>query len=182
MAQCGLWKLRKFILTHFCQKFRESNGFTKEITKELIWRNSFMRMNSSFFQSMEITEFYCHHAFFSQKFRDINLLLKNFTLNWFDDSEFLVFNTVSYSVKITQFYCHHFVAKIPSKHLFTKELHYELIWRKIFCMALNISFLHTVCLQRVTVCGKNQKWSHLKKFREINMNVQCLTSSQTNFT
>ena len=28
-----LWKLRKFTLTKFWQKFRESNGFTKEITK-----------------------------------------------------------------------------------------------------------------------------------------------------
>ena len=24
-----VWKLRKFILTHFWQKFRESNGFTR---------------------------------------------------------------------------------------------------------------------------------------------------------
>ena len=31
-----LWKLRKFILTLFWQKFRETNVFTKEITKELI--------------------------------------------------------------------------------------------------------------------------------------------------
>ena len=28
-----VWKLRKFTLTHFWQKFRESNTFTKEITK-----------------------------------------------------------------------------------------------------------------------------------------------------
>ena len=28
--------LRKFTLTHFWQKFRESTGFTKEITKKLI--------------------------------------------------------------------------------------------------------------------------------------------------
>ena len=27
-----LWKFQKFTLTHFWQKFRESNGFTKEIT------------------------------------------------------------------------------------------------------------------------------------------------------
>ena len=30
--QCTLWKLQKFYLTLFSQKFRESNGFTKEIT------------------------------------------------------------------------------------------------------------------------------------------------------
>ena len=31
-----------FNLSHFWQKFRESNVFTKEITKELIWRNIFL--------------------------------------------------------------------------------------------------------------------------------------------
>ena len=36
-----VWKLRKFSLTHFWQKFREINGFTKEVTKELISRNIF---------------------------------------------------------------------------------------------------------------------------------------------
>ena len=33
-----VWKLRKFSLTLFSQKFRESNVFTKEFAKELIWR------------------------------------------------------------------------------------------------------------------------------------------------
>ena len=32
----ALWKLRKFSLTLFSQKIRESNGFAKEITKQLI--------------------------------------------------------------------------------------------------------------------------------------------------
>ena len=36
-----VWKLRKFTLTLFWQKFRENNVFTKEITKELIWRSIF---------------------------------------------------------------------------------------------------------------------------------------------
>ena len=31
-----VWKFWKFSLTLFWQKFRESNGFTKQITKELI--------------------------------------------------------------------------------------------------------------------------------------------------
>ena len=34
-----VWKLWNFSLTLFRQKFRESNVFTKEITKEMIWRN-----------------------------------------------------------------------------------------------------------------------------------------------
>ena len=48
-----------------------------------------------------------------------------------------------HSVEITEFYCHHFVVKIPSKRLFSKELYTELIWRKIFCMAVNFSFFLT---------------------------------------
>ena len=36
-----MWKLRKFAVTLFRQKFRESNVFTKEVTKELISRNIF---------------------------------------------------------------------------------------------------------------------------------------------
>ena len=36
-----VWKIRKFTLTHFQQKFRESIVSTKEVTKELISRNIF---------------------------------------------------------------------------------------------------------------------------------------------
>ena len=32
-TMCTLWKMQKFSLTLFSQKFRESNGFTKEIAK-----------------------------------------------------------------------------------------------------------------------------------------------------
>ena len=34
--KCTVWKLLQFSLIHFWQKIRGSNGFTKEITKELI--------------------------------------------------------------------------------------------------------------------------------------------------
>ena len=48
-----VWKLRKFTFTLFWQKFRESNVFAKEITKEMIWRNIFLvRVNSSFFHTV----------------------------------------------------------------------------------------------------------------------------------
>ena len=48
-----VWKLQKFTLTYFWQKFRESNVFTKGNTKELIWRNIFsVRVNFSFFTSL----------------------------------------------------------------------------------------------------------------------------------
>ena len=43
----ALWKLR-FSLTRFWQKFRESNGFTKE----LIWRNIFRRERISRFATL----------------------------------------------------------------------------------------------------------------------------------
>ena len=39
--RCTVWNLRKFSLTLFIQKFRESIVFTKEVTKELISRNIF---------------------------------------------------------------------------------------------------------------------------------------------
>ena len=42
-----VWKLQKFSLTPFWQKFRESNCFTKEITKELISRKKWF---DEFFQ------------------------------------------------------------------------------------------------------------------------------------
>ena len=61
-------ELRKFTLTLFWEKFRESNAFTKQITKELIWRKKIsVRVYFSFFHTvdMESTEF-------RQKFREIN--------------------------------------------------------------------------------------------------------------
>ena len=39
-------------LKYFRQKFRESNAFTKEITKELIWRNIFQWEYSSRFSTL----------------------------------------------------------------------------------------------------------------------------------
>ena len=45
----------KFTVTHLWQKFREFNGFTKEVTKELIWRNFFsMAVNFSFFHTVTL--------------------------------------------------------------------------------------------------------------------------------
>ena len=46
------WKIWKFTVTHLWQKIRESNGFTKEVTKGLIWRFFFsVTVNFSFFHS-----------------------------------------------------------------------------------------------------------------------------------
>ena len=43
-----VWNLRKFSLTLFWQKFRESNVFTKEITNKLISRNFFFDKEGEF--------------------------------------------------------------------------------------------------------------------------------------
>ena len=55
------------------------------------------------YDGVEITEYYCHH--FSEKFRESNDLLKNFTLNWFDEknlngSEFPV--CIMHRVEVTE--------------------------------------------------------------------------------
>ena len=62
----------QFSLTHFLQKFRESNVFTKEITKELISRNFFsVRENFSFFLNCALTHW--------QTFRESNVFTKEIT-------------------------------------------------------------------------------------------------------
>ena len=51
IPQCG--KSWKFTLPLFWQKFHESNVYTKDITKELIWWNIFsVRVNFSFFHTV----------------------------------------------------------------------------------------------------------------------------------
>ena len=57
-------------ITHFFgQKFRESNVFTKEITKELFWRNIFLvRLNSSFFHTViQYAYVYNNRVFFNSQ-------------------------------------------------------------------------------------------------------------------
>ena len=50
-----VWKLRKFTVTFFCQKFRENNVFTKENTNELLRRNfSWVTVNLSFFHTVTV--------------------------------------------------------------------------------------------------------------------------------
>ena len=47
-----MWKLRKFTLTLFQQKFGENNDFNKEVTKELILRKNFsVKVNFTFFHT-----------------------------------------------------------------------------------------------------------------------------------
>ena len=60
------WKLLRFSLMHFWQKFRERNVFTIEITKEMIWRNIFLvRLHFSKLHSVVISEISPHCKIFS---------------------------------------------------------------------------------------------------------------------
>ena len=100
---CIVWKFRKFTLTLSWQKFRESNGFTKEadFTNFFLWERI-----SRFSRSCTATLWKFRNftaTVFLQKFRQINVLLKNFTVSWFDGknmrgSEFLAFPHTQYSV------------------------------------------------------------------------------------
>ena len=51
----AIWKLctQFYCHTYLWQKFRDNNAFTKEVTKELIWRNFFsVTVNFSFFHTV----------------------------------------------------------------------------------------------------------------------------------
>ena len=81
----------------FWQKFRESNGFTKvnyKTTKDLIWLTEHFFGESEFLvfprtQHVTLWKFRNFIAtVFSQKFRQINVLLKNITIHWFDGKKF----------------------------------------------------------------------------------------------
>ena len=60
--------------------------------------------------------------------------------------------------------CNSFFSKILSNQSFTKELYYKLIWRKNFCIAVNLLF--------PTLCSGNGNYANLQshiiwqKFRE----------------
>ena len=94
----AVWKLLRFSLTHFWQKFRESNDFTKELTNEAIWRNIFwwdwifrfstqyiavLLKNQHFFRQIDIftrvdfTEIFSEIAFYQM---DYLCTLEQFTI------------------------------------------------------------------------------------------------------
>ena len=82
IALYTVWKMLQFSLTHFWQKIREINGFTKEITKELIWRNIFLvRLNFSFFHTVLWKLLNFTATILSQKFRQINFFVNISSLN-----------------------------------------------------------------------------------------------------
>ena len=82
-----VWKLQKFNVTLFWQKFRENNVFTKNLKKSL--KNCTLWKLRNFAASV-----------LSQNFRQINVLLKNLSITIdltgknLRSSEFLVFHSV----------------------------------------------------------------------------------------
>ena len=122
--RCTVWKLPRFSLTHSWQKFRESNVFTKEITKELIWRNIFLvRLNLSFFHTVGCDK--CEFHFRLRRewiFREINF--QNYsTIRWkLFSRNFLLkklslfpFQSVQINmVEITEICCHRLVTILKS--------------------------------------------------------------------
>ena len=86
---CAVWKLLEFTLTFFGKNFVK---VTHLLNKELIWREKIsVRVNFSFFHSLVHTLWKLQNftAMISpQKFRQINVLLKKFTIDWFDGKKF----------------------------------------------------------------------------------------------
>ena len=88
-----VWKLWNFSLTLFRQKFRESNGFTKQITIELIWRNIFsVRPNFSF--SHSVNQQLKNTKWKKKSVKLIYVVLfqlisRNFQINWWFSLTFL---------------------------------------------------------------------------------------------
>ena len=112
------------VRSHFWRKFRKSNI----LTKELISRKNFsVKRNSRFPHNMTQHSVVCSlrkfwnltAIFFSQKFRQIKVLLKNVTVNWFDGKHFAwqwisLFSTLVY-VQISGIYSHYFLSNISWK-------------------------------------------------------------------
>ena len=101
-----LWKLWNSSLTLFRQKFRESNGFTKQITKELIWRNFFQWERISRFSTpcVYFTKLLCyvshfHEIFFS--FLKKTALRVNFMIQYLVDFNFSKANCTFINSKYT---------------------------------------------------------------------------------
>ena len=68
----------KFTLAE--KKFVKSTRYLSNFFSKISYFHEFFaKKRESEFPTLEITEFYCHG--FSQKFRQINVLLKNFTIN-----------------------------------------------------------------------------------------------------
>ena len=107
----------------------------------MIWRKKILaRENFSFFHTVSTLWKFRNFiaTVFSQKFRQINVLLKNFTINWFDGKKFAWqwicrFSTVwwAHSAEICKFSPQDFLQK-KNRQINFKELYCKSIWRK-FC-------------------------------------------------
>ena len=126
------------------------NSFSYFFGKDFVKAKVLIKLLNSWFHGIffrwENFSFFHTATFISQNFRQINVLLKNLTVNQFDEKNvwqcaaFLVFPHCA------EFYCHIYFAEFPSNQRFTKDLYCKSIWRKK-CVAVNFSFFHTVFLE-----------------------------------
>ena len=140
-----------FTLMYFWEKFRESYGFTKLISRELIWQNIFDTKQLSQTQTthtVEIMQIYSHSILTKiSKFRenDIFKIRKEFLNSWFDE---MFYWCTQCSVEKREIISHW--KKISSNQLFSKQLllrnFCEKVWKRISAFStqwgVNFSFFH----------------------------------------
>ena len=101
---------------------------------------------------ISLTKKILSNQFFSNLFSEAVTFTK-FLPTW----ERIPFHNVHFhTVENTEFYCHDFLAKIPSNQRFTKELYYELIWRK-----------KNLCGGEFLVFPHSDSWIKGEYFRQI---------------
>ena len=154
--RCALvWKLCKLTLTLFWQKFRESNGFNKGNTKQLIWRN--------FLQREQI-----YH--FGKNFVKVKFLQKSLTKYIFWWTKFFIF----FFVATFTLPAHRYLTKILWKQHFYKQkklLNKEIISRNFSATILSQKFRQINFLLRKFT----QNWFDEKK--KIHSTIHCIAHS-----
>ena len=98
-----LWKLRKFTVILFWQIFRESNVFTKENTKELIWRKKILGESALWNEEFTATQFFPSNQLW-EKFRQFHEVFA--TKPWRHAVTFYNLHTTCVGGNLTlQFFC-----------------------------------------------------------------------------
>ena len=142
MTVCTVWKLREFILTHFWQKFRESNCFTKEITT-LSVRIIMATRLFIFWKKLKLHALIrrLHDYQFSSK----SIQMLQFVYNYHIKTMF--FAVLHGYLGATQLF--HFW-KLPMLHAYPRPHDYldtkskQVIWRNIFSVRVNFRSFHSV--------------------------------------
>ena len=119
-----IWKLQKFPLMPFWQKFRESNVFTSilEVDLELVSRFFFfVREKFTFIHTVNCSYLWACiqvHSLSNDK-SQMGTLYSNWKIcmwQWLPNDTFIYIEWTIHSVVITKFYSHPFFAKISWNH------------------------------------------------------------------